>query len=70
VGTVWVARDMERGDMQYAVFSRKPNRSVRGFQPGDKDCIRVDVRNEIGVELAGRVLAVSECIEIVSSEVV
>tara|TARA_R110002110_G_scaffold319508_1_gene532263 strand:- start:1294 stop:1509 length:216 start_codon:yes stop_codon:yes gene_type:complete len=70
MGTVWVVRDMAKGGMQYAVFSTKPKQWRNGFQSSARGCIRIDVRNEIGKEVAGRKLKVGECIEVICSEVV
>ncbi len=70
MGTIWVARDTKRGDMQYAVFSSEPNHGQRGFQSSGTGCIRIDVRNEIGEQLAGRQLVFRECIEVICSEVI
>jgi len=70
MGVIWVARDMDKGDMQYAIFSSRPERCKLGFQSSNSGCIRIDVRNEIGVAAAGRKLTVLECVEVVCSEVV
>ena len=70
MGTVWVARDMAKGSMQYVIFATQPKRYGDGFQMSSRGCIRIDVRNEIGKEVAGRKLKVGECIEVICSEVV
>ena len=69
MGTVWVARDMENGDMQYAVFSCRPERCKLGFNTS-KHCIRINIRNEVGVAMCGRQLEVQECVEVVCTEVI
>jgi hypothetical protein len=70
MGTVWVARDMVKGGMQYAVFTSRPERCKLGFQSTSRGCIRTDVRNDIGVAMCGRPLEIQECIEVVCTEVV
>lgn len=70
MSSVWVGRDLADGDMQYVAFSEEPMRHIsEGFVRRGRS-VRVEMRNEIGIQMVGRKLDVGECVEVVCSEVV
>lgn len=70
MSSVWVGRDLASGEMQYVAFCEEPMWHASESFVRRGRSIRVEMRNEIGIQMVGRKLDVGEYVEVVCSEVV
>lgn len=65
--TVWIARDGNKGALQYVLFTVEPKKHKEEMWIGGThdDPVRIDLPNNIGALLAGKNLKPGECIKVI-----